>query len=464
MAFIPPLSQVSGSGGAPESGKQVQQIVNEHCKGYPTQYPLGCNVVVMQEGKEAVLYKGGEMPENAPINWGSVSKQFTAACIDLLVKLGLIKYDDDIRILCPDLPEFKLNGKVQKVTVDDLLHMRSGLPEVGGISLMQGVDAELLENAKQLSNLEKHPGMVFAPGEKFMYCNTNYYILAKIVEKMSGRSFPDFVREKILVPLNMGARCSVDSSSPKTIAGYECKDGKWKDVTSPNKSYGATGLIGPPSDMIAWNAAMAQRTYDLLDPPKKREFTEDNYCRGVVVDYVEDYRVISHGGALSGANTLYRRYEHTKDPNKTFALFFTTNNDNIPAMEKTTDRIANAIAGKDLTLPRFKAEPPPKWQASQEQAKPYCGTFRCRELGSDWLIKEEDLKDNWGLLMTPPKGPTPPEGEPEPFRPDFLFQPQIKGDQFVFRSEGFGSPVVELTPTGLTITCENIAPLHFDRI
>ncbi len=456
MFSIPPITPTSNSGKSYE-GQQLQQIVDEHCKGYPPQYPLGCNVVIMEEGKEAIFYKGGEMPANAPINWGSVSKQFTAACIDTLVKEGVIKYDDDIRTLCPDLPEFKLNGKVQKITVDDLLHMRSGLPEVWGIGLMQGVDAEQLENSVQLSNLKEHPGMIFAPGEKFMYCNTNYYILAKIVEKVSGRDFPDFVREKILIPLHMDARCSIDPSSPATIAGYEFQSGDWKDVTSPNKSYGTTGLIGPPSDMVAWNAAMAREAYDLFDPPKKREFTEDNYCRGVIVDNVEEYRVISHGGALSGANTIYRRYENTKDPNKTFALFFTTNNDNIPATEMTVDRIAEAIAGKKLTLPRSKIEPTlPSWKASQEQVKPFCGTYRCRELNSEWLIKEEDLKGNWGLRLNPSDGGS---------FPTFIFQPQIKEDTFVFRSElGYGHPVIELTPTGLIVTCENIAPLHFDRV
>ena len=397
--YMPPISPVSSSYKYPESGGQVQQIVDEHCKDYPNNIPLGCNVVVMETGKEPVLYSGGNIPINGPINWGSVSKQFTAACIDKLVKQQKIKYDDDVRILCPNLPELKLNGLVQKVTIDDLLHMRSGLPEVWGTALMKGQDAEKLENTALLDLLNEHPGMVFAPGEKFMYCNTNYYVLAKVIEDVSKRPFPDFIREEVLDPLKMEARCSIDLSSKPTIPGYEldAKENLWKDVTSTNKTYGTTGLIGPPTDMIAWNDSITRRDYDLLEQPQKRNPNESNYCRGLVVDYVDDYTVISHGGALSGANTIYRRYEHYKDSNKTFAIFLTTNADNIPATEATTDKVANAIAGKDLTLPQSQPQAPYKRIAKQEEAQKFCGKFRCRELGAEWLVNEEDLRGNWGL-------------------------------------------------------------------
>lgn len=410
----------------------------------------------MEEGKEPVLYHGGNIPINGPIHWGSVSKQFTAACIDTLVKQGKIKYDDDIRKLCPDLPELKLNGLVQKVTVDDLLHMRSGLPEVWGTALMKGQDAEKLENTTLLGLFNEHPGMVFAPEAQFMYCNTNYYVLAKIVEDVSGRPFPDFVREEVLHPLQMEARCSIDPSSHPTMPGYELdyKESLWKDVTSTNKTYGTTGLIGPPGDMIAWNTSMARREYDLLEPPKKRDPTESNYCRGVVIDYVDDYTVISHGGALSGANTIYRRYEHDKDPNKTFAIFLATNADFIPAAEATANKVANAIADKDLSLPQQQAQALPKRIATQDEIQPFCGRFRCRELGSEWLMKEEDLKGNWGLCMTPPDG--------GPF-PKWIFTPQIRDEQSIFKSDGYGNPILEPTHTGFIVHCDNIAPLHFDR-
>lgn len=456
MANIPPIQRVTDSNKYPGGREQVQQIIDEHCKDYPKELCLGCNVVVMETGKDVVPYKGGTIPSNGPINWGSVAKQFTAACIDKLVKDGKIKYDDDICKLCRDLPKFNLNGVAQKVTVDDLLHMRSGLPEVWGIALMKGQDAEKLENAVLLGLLNEHPGMVFAPDERYMYCNTNYYVLAKIVEDISERAFPKFVSEEILIPLKMEARCSIDPDCKSSIPGYEPDDKSpfWKDATSTNTSYGTTGLIGPPSDMIAWNKSIGNREYNLLEPPKKRNPSEINYCRGVIIDYVDDYTVIHHGGALSGANTIYCRYEHDKDPNKTFAFFFATNADCLPATEATADKIANAIAGKDVALHNAKSQALPKWTAKYEEALQFCGKFQCRELKSEWLVKEEDLKGNWGLRMTPPD-----EG---PF-PKWTFTPQIKDDRPIFKSDGYGNPIIELTPIGFIIYCDNIAPLHFDR-
>ena len=306
-------------------------------KDYPKAISVGCNLVVMQEKKHPVLLHAGKIAPDGPQNWGSTSKQFTAACIDKLVKQGAIRYDDDIRKLCPDLPEFKLDGIVQKITVDDLLHMRSGLPEVWATAPMAGVDAERLDNAQLLDLLHKHPGMVFPLGSKQMYCNTNYYVLAKIVEDVSGRPFIDYVREEILIPLDMQARCSIDPSCPETIPGYDGNPSSktyMQEVTSPNCSYGTTGLIGPPSDMIQWNAAIAQRDFDLLEPPKGvREHPEALYCRGLIIDEVGDYLRISHGGMLAGAVTIYRRYEHS-DPRKTFAFFLATNADSVSEAEK----------------------------------------------------------------------------------------------------------------------------------
>jgi len=105
---VPPISHVQSPSGPSDEGA-IQAILDRHCKDYPKEIPVGCNLVVMQEGKHPVLLHAGQILPDGPQNWGSTSKQFTAACIDKLVKQGKIRYDDDIRKLCPDLPEFKMN-------------------------------------------------------------------------------------------------------------------------------------------------------------------------------------------------------------------------------------------------------------------------------------------------------------------------------------------------------------------
>jgi hypothetical protein len=461
MSLIPPIGHIQQSSTSSDGGA-VQSILDRHCKDYPKELQAGCNLVVMPgnmpEKESALLFQAGNILPDGPQNWGSTSKQFTAACIDKLVKQGKIKYDQDIREICPDLPEFKLDGIVQKVTVDDLLHMRSGLPEVWATALMAGVNAEVLDNKELLNLLNKHPGMIFSPGSKEMYCNTNYYILAKIVEEVSGDSFVDYVRDEVLVPLKMQTRCSIDPACPKTIPGYDGdpkSDTYMEEVTSPNCSYGTTGLIGPPSDMVSWNAAIAQREFDLLEPPKGVDrSSEALYCRGLVIDQVGDYSRISHNGSLAGAVTIYRRYEHP-DSKKTFAFFLVTNVDNIPQIEKTADDVANALAGKEIEKVKvFQEAQMAKNQKSD--ADVYSGTYLCEELGTEWIVSPKEKEPGkWAVHLMPTDQREFPRLEFDPRYND-------KGE-LVFQS-GYGDGVLELTSNGFIHTEGKMAPLHFKRL
>jgi CubicO group peptidase (beta-lactamase class C family) len=455
MTTIPPIANTpSPSRDFPKG--EVQMILNRHCAEYPKEVPVGCNLVVMREGKLPELLHAGEIPPDGPQNWGSTSKQFTAACIDTLVKQGKIKYDDDIRKLCPDLPPFKFNGVEQKVTVDDLLHMRSGLPEVWAIALMTGRDAEYLTNEELLGLLHQHPGMIFTPGAKEMYCNTNYYLLAKLVEDITKQPFVDYVREEILEPLGMQARCSADPTCPQTIPGYD-GDPKSKiymqEVTSPNLSYGTTGIIGPPSDMVKWNHAIAHQDYNLLEPPRRVSGTEKAlYCRGLIVENVGEYRKIFHGGMLAGAVTIYRRYEH-QDPSKTFAFFLATNADNVSKAEEIADDVADSLAGIKMERPR--TEPESLARNQRKDAEVFSGTYRCVEFDTEWIVEpKEKERDKWAVSMRP--------ADSKKF-PPIDFDPQFDNEQHLVFQSGYGGGILERTQEGFIYTTGNMAAVHFVR-
>ncbi|MBI5346691.1 MAG: beta-lactamase family protein, partial [Chlamydiae bacterium] len=349
---VPPVhpSLSISSSNTPEM--QIQTILNRHFAAVPKGVPAGCKMVIMQEGKPGVELIGGNIPGIAPQHWGSVSKQFTAACILKLVNSGYMKFDDDIRTLCRDLPEFKFNGVLQEITVDHLLHMRSGLPEVWSLALMAAEDAEKLTNKQMLDLLAQHPGMIYPPGSEEMYCNTNYYLLAKIVEDVAKKNhllredqtFVDFVREQIFIPHDMQARCSTDKTSLAIIDGF---DSKYNRCTTQTPGYGATGVVGLPSDMISWNAALASGEFRALFEPPKDVPDRPIYCRGLIIDDIDEFHRIRHGGALQGFVAIYRRYEHI-DPKKTFAFFLATNYNDIPKAEKIADEVAEVLAGKKM--------------------------------------------------------------------------------------------------------------------
>lgn len=265
---------------------QIQAILNRQFAAVPKGVPAGVKIVIMQEGKPGVELTGGNIPRIAPQHWGSVSKQFTAACILKLVNSGFMKFDDDIRTLCRDLPEFKFNGALQEITVDHLLHMRSGLPEVWSLALMAAEDADKLTNKQMLDLLARHPGMIYSPGSEEMYCNTNYYLLAKIVEDVAKKNhllredqtFVDFVREQVFFPHDMRARCSTDKTALATIDGF---DSEYNRCTTQTPGYGATGIVGLVSDMISWNEALASGELRALFEPPKDVPDRPIYCRGL---------------------------------------------------------------------------------------------------------------------------------------------------------------------------------------
>lgn len=133
MSQVSPTGPSGGVSPTPELQTQrLQSIINRACQSMPSTTPVGCNLVIMRPGVEkAVCLNAGNLPLNAPQHWGSVSKQFTAACIAKLVDQGKIKWTDDIRQYLPELPEFTWESHPQKVTIDDLAHMSSGLSELG---------------------------------------------------------------------------------------------------------------------------------------------------------------------------------------------------------------------------------------------------------------------------------------------------------------------------------------------
>lgn len=129
----------------------------------------------------------------------SESKQFTAACIALLVGEGRLGLDNDIRQWIPTMPWF---GKT--ITIQHLVHHSSGLPDYYDDYVRRG----LIENGlslEQLLNfaLGRFDQLDFVPGDRCSYSNTGYLLLAAVVEKVSGMPFSRFLQDRILAPLGM---------------------------------------------------------------------------------------------------------------------------------------------------------------------------------------------------------------------------------------------------------------------
>lgn len=129
----------------------------------------------------------------------SVAKPFTGIAISMLEEKGLITREDDIRVYLPELPEFGY-----KITVGHLLHHCSGLRDWVPALTVAGRTEDDVITAFHIWNLIKNmKELNFVPGDRFNYSNTNYFLLAVIIEKITGETFPNWMHDNIFDPIGM---------------------------------------------------------------------------------------------------------------------------------------------------------------------------------------------------------------------------------------------------------------------
>ena len=167
----------------------------------------GCALGIFQDGR--IAYSKGYGMANLELgvantphtvyDIGSLGKQFTAFSIYLLARDGKISIDDDVRKYVPELPDF---GK--PVTIRHLLHHTGGLRDYIELLELEGHGSEDLTTAQEaLDTLTRQKAPLFAPGERYEYSNTGYFLLSWVVKRASGKSLRDFAQERIFGPLGM---------------------------------------------------------------------------------------------------------------------------------------------------------------------------------------------------------------------------------------------------------------------
>lgn len=461
MFSISPTGASGGVSPTPQLQTQkLQSITNKYyTSAPPTAQAAGCNLVIMQPGVEPMCLNAGKLPLNAPQHWGSVSKQFTAACIAKLVDQKQINWSDDIRKHLPELPEFMWESQPQKVTIDDLAHMRSGLPELGIWAAFSGQEEVMLSIDKKQKLLTHCPELLFKPGSQQMYNNDNYFLLADIVERVSKISFVDFVRNEIFVPLEMECRCSADPDCPKTVEGY---NNNFEPNFFSGHAWGAFGVVGPPTDMVKWNDSLEKGVWNsLISPPPDImvPLGESVYCRGLKVAYTRDYRVVYHSGSIDGFCTRLMRYEHLTDASKSFAFFLATNINDMQSSLNAAEEIANVLANKDVHIEwdELKEISPPiiPTKAAMSEAKPYEGVYERPALGLRYKIDAKDVNGVPTLYFS-----LLDEDGRSHVIADFV-PTKVRENPVVYR--GPAGERLEITPDGVVLKHPKMAPIVFKR-
>ena len=180
----------------------------------------------------------------------SISKQFTAFAIMLLEDEGKLSLDDDIRRHLPDLQ------MPDPITIRQLLSHSSGLREQNTLMAMIGRSEQDAQTGELFyAMLRRQTGLNFSPGTNREYSNSGYFLLARIVEAVSGQRFSQFARERIFTPLGMQSTLVHDDLAdivPHKALSYSPRGDGYVPAALQSTGYGSTGIMSTTTDLLRW--------------------------------------------------------------------------------------------------------------------------------------------------------------------------------------------------------------------
>lgn len=292
----------------------------------------GASLLVVHTNQivKQVAYGLANLELNVPVSAetvfeiGSLTKQFTAACILLLSQEGKLSVDDKISRHLEHLPE-----AWQNITLRHLLTHTSGIKSYTGLDGFELT--RHLTQAQFIAALAAYP-LEFPPGQAFKYSNSGYNLLGFIVENVSGSTYWDFLSGHVLHPLGMNSTTNRIPALiiPHRAAGYEQTNHVWinrdYDLTDV---FSAGAIVSTAGDLAKWSQSLDQGTLlaagsmqEMWTPATLNDGSQIKYGFGWRIDQFEGHRTIGHGGSTSGFSAALQRF-----PDDRLAVILLTNTD-----------------------------------------------------------------------------------------------------------------------------------------
>ena len=241
---------------SPSLPRQVDEIFSSFTPDGP-----GCAVAVYQNAKvvlakgygSANLEYGVPITPSTPFIVGSVSKQFTAAAIALLVEEKRIALTDDVRKYVPELADYGT-----PITIDHLVHHTSGLRDWWELVGMAGLRYDDTYTAQDVLEMTaRQRGLNFTPGERYVYSNTGYIVLGIVVQRVTGKSLREFTADRIFGPLMMtDSHYQDDHTKPvrgRAYAYSPAAGGRYTINVWNNDLVGQGGVMTTVLDLAKWD-------------------------------------------------------------------------------------------------------------------------------------------------------------------------------------------------------------------
>jgi D-alanyl-D-alanine carboxypeptidase len=286
---------------------------------------------------------------------GSNTKQFTAAAIMMLVEEGKVHLEDPITKYFPEAPE-----AWRGITIRHLLTHTSGIQNHVAVPhwldiFRTNLAFETTPPRDDLLKMFFKLPLEFQPGETWAYDNTGYYLLGIIIEKVSGKSYWEFLKERIFKPLNMAATRSTDPQPiiPNRASGYEWKNDHFENrpILLPAIAFSAGSLLSTVEDMAKWDEALSSNKFlkkSSLDQMwmaaiiKNHDVAPFNYGFGWFIDNYHGHGLVQHSGGTPGFSSVIYRFIDDK-----LTIIILTNH-----ADRIVDQLAIDLAG--ICLPALK--------------------------------------------------------------------------------------------------------------
>jgi CubicO group peptidase (beta-lactamase class C family) len=329
------------------------QAVDDLFNSFISDETPGAVVIVLKDGE--ILYEAAyglaNLEENILLSTdhqmhiASMGKQMTGLAIMLLAEDGLLHYDDPVGMHVTELEHFG-----SEFTIRTLLHHTSGLPDYdGGITDSLFELADEPTNADLVTVLSEMDGPMNAPGEAFEYSNPGYDLLAVVIERASGMSFPQFMQTRIFDPLGMSHTFSLPDpkrrNGPMVAISYTLEGDAPEaypfdaldNLVGSGSIYTTVGDMALYDESLYGSDLISQETLqDAFQPAQLTNGSREPYGFGWELEERNGESYVAHAGAWLGFESDYVRF-----PERHFSVIVMLNRDyDIPGDERIALQVA----------------------------------------------------------------------------------------------------------------------------
>lgn len=326
----------------------IESQIDDLFKKYSGKNDPGAALMVIKNGEPILIktYGLAQREEYIPVTpetnfrLASVTKQFTALCILKLAEQNKLSFDLNLKDIFPEFADYG-----REITIHHLVHHTSGLIDYESL-IPDSASIQVLDQ-DVLNMMMAQDSTYFKPGAEYRYSNSAYAVLAKIVEKFSGKTYATFLKGNIFEPLEMTNTVAYEkniSEVTNRAFGYAAAEEGLvpKDQSLTSAVLGDGGIYSSAVDLFKWDQALY--TEKLLSSEFLRKaFTPDTLANGASTGYgfgwrIDEYKShyrVHHTGQSCGFATIIQRYPEDK-----FSVIILTNRD-LPMLNEIADKIVD---------------------------------------------------------------------------------------------------------------------------